>query len=616
MSDTADQEGFFSRWGRRLTKARNFALNTAFVLFILVLVGTLFSQPDMPSVEQDSALFIAPSGTLVEEITPPSSWRDVVFNTRDAGLIAVKDLMKSIDLAAEDERITLLVLNFDELGGLSPSRAIAIGERLAAFRGTGKQVLAYTEYSGQSQYLASSYADEIYLHPMGSVLLTGLGSDRLYFADLLEKLKITMHVFRVGEYKSAVEPYSRNNMSDAARKDSKRLLDGIWQNMTTAIADNRDIDPDIVAQYANSFDQLLQDAGGDIARATLDSQLVDGLLTKNAFRDKVGEIVGWQENALRGIGFQSYLAVHSDPIAVDPIEDSLIGVLTVQGGIVEFGPTRVDVANAEVLVDQIRMAKEDEQIKALVMRVDSPGGSAFASELIREELSAFQASGKPLVASFGPVAASGGYWISADADAIYAEPTTITGSIGIFGLVPNFSRSLDAIGINADGVSSAPLARGLSVVGDLSEQAKRILQLSVEHGYGEFIDLVANGRDMSKESVEAIAQGRVWSGAAALEIGLVDELGNLEDAVAHAAELAELADWSTVDVRPPLDAQSVIMMQLMNTSVSATAPEPSWLSQWVDHLPWVHEAKDSLSMLSVFSDPRHVYAMCVSCKAQ
>jgi protease-4 len=298
MSDTADQEGFFSRWGRRLTKARNFALNTAFVLFIVVLIGTLFSQPDMPSIEQDSALFIAPSGTLVEEITPPSSWRDVVFNTQDAGLIAVKDLMKSIDLAAEDERITLLVLNFDELGGLSPSRAIAIGERLAAFRATGKQVLAYTEYSGQSQYLASSYANEIYLHPMGSVLLTGLGGDRLYFANLLEKLRVTMHVFRVGEYKSAVEPYSRNNMSDAARKDSKRLLDGIWQNMTTAIADNRDIDPDIVAQYANSFDQLLLDAGGDIARATLDSQLVDGLLTKNAFRDKVGEIVGWQDNAL------------------------------------------------------------------------------------------------------------------------------------------------------------------------------------------------------------------------------------------------------------------------------------------------------------------------------
>ena len=182
--------------------------------------------------------------------------------------------------------------------------------------------------------------------------------------------------------------------------------------------------------------------------------------------------------------------------------------------------------------------------------------------------------------------------------------------------MPNFSRSLDAIGINADGVSSAPLARGLSVVGELSEQAKRILQLSVEHGYGEFINLVADSRDMSRESVEAIAQGRVWSGAAAQEIGLVDELGDLEDAVARAAELAELADWTAVDVRPPLDAQSMIMMQLMNASASSTAPEYSWLSQWIRNHPWVHRARDSFSVLSAFSDPRHVYAMCVSCNAQ
>jgi protease-4 len=527
----------------------------------------------------------------------------------------VKDLMESIDLAAEDERITLLVLNFDELDGLTPSRAIAIGERLAAFRAAGKQVMAYTEYSGQTQYLASSFADEIYLHPMGSVMLTGLGGDRLYFADLLEKLKVTMHIFRVGEYKSAVEPFSRNDMSDAAREDSQRLLDGIWQDMTSAIAQNRDIAVDSVLRFANDFDQLLENAGGDGALATLDSQLVDGLLTKNAFHEKVGDIVGWQDTALNGIGFQSYLAVHSDPSAGSDAEDQLIGVLTVQGGIVESGAGGADVANAEMLVDQIRMAKDDDQIKALVMRVDSPGGSAFAAELIREELAALQAVGKPVVASFGPVAASGGYWISADADAIYAEPTTITGSIGIFGLVPNVSRSLDAIGINADGVSSAPLARGLSVVGELSEQAKKILQLSIEHGYDEFIDLVATGRNMPKASVEAIAQGRVWSGTAALEIGLVDELGDLEDAIARAAELAELDNWRSVDVRPPMDPQSLIMMELMNATVGSAAPGESALAQWLGHLPWLHSAEEGLSMLSVFSDPRHMYAMCVSCKA-
>ena len=608
MSDAAKHDGFFSRWGRRLTKARNFALNTAFVLFFIVLLGALFSQPEMPTIEQDSALFIAPSGTLVEEITPPHDWAEVIFDTADSGLIAVKDLMESIDLAAEDERITLLVLNFDELGGLTPSRAIAIGERLAAFRAAGKQVIAYTEYSGQTQYLASSFADEIYLHPMGGVLLTGLGGDRLYFAELLEKLKITMHVFRAGEYKSAVEPFSRNDMSDSARKDGQRLLDGIWQDMTGAIAQNRNIAVDSVLEFANDFDRLLENAQGDVARATLDNQLVDGLLTKNAFRNKIGEIVGWQDKALNGIGFQSYLAIQADPYSESDEDDQLIGIITVQGGIVESGPGGSDVANAEVLVDQIRMAKEDDQIKALVMRVDSPGGSAFASELIREELSALQEAGKPVVASFGPVAASGGYWISANADAIYAEPTSITGSIGIFGLVPNVSRSLNAIGINADGVSSAPLARGMSVVGELSGQAQKIMQLSVEHGYGKFIELVATGRNMPKESVEAIAQGRVWSGTAALKIGLVDELGDLDDAIARAAELAEMDTWRSVDVLPPLDPQSLIMMELMNATLGQGV-----LAQWLSHLPGLQSATDSLSMLSVFSDPRYMYAMCLSC---
>ena len=609
MSDAGNQDGFFSRWGSRLTKARNFALNTAFVLFIVVLLGALFSQPEMPAIEQDSALFIAPSGTLVEEITPPRDWPEVIFNTADSGLIAVKDLMESIDLAAEDERITLLVLNLDELGGLTPSRAIAIGERLAAFRAAGKQVMAYTEYSGQMQYLASSFADEIYLHPMGSVMLTGLVGERLFFADLLEKLKITVHVFRVGEYKSAVEPFSRNDMSDSARKDAKRLLDGIWQDMTAAIAQNRDIALDSVIEFSNDFDRLLENAQGDGARATLDSQLVDGLLTKNAFRNKIGEIVGWQDKALNGIGFQSYLAIHADRYSGSNEADQLVGILTVQGGIVESGPAGADLANAEILVDQIRMAKEDDQIKALVMRVDSPGGSAFASELIREELSALQEAGKPLVASFGPLAASGGYWISTNADVIYAEPTSITGSIGVFGLVPNVSRSLNAIGVNADGVSTGPLARGMSAVGELSEQAQKILQLSIEHRYGEFIELVATGRDMPKGAVEAIAQGRVWSGTAALEIGLVDELGDLDDAIARAAELAEMDNWRSVDVLPPLDPQSLIMMELMNAALGQSV-----LAQWLSHLPWLQSAKESLSMMSVFSDPRYMYAMCLSCK--
>jgi protease-4 len=335
------------------------------------------------------------------------------------------------------------------------------------------------------------------------------------------------------------------------------------------------------------------------------------LATYEEFRQRIGAQVGWQDDSLNGIDFQWYLAMN--PGAIPPSEQA-VGVITVQGAIMESGLASSEVASAEALVEQIRMAKNDERIKALVLRVDSPGGSAFASELIREELLALQATGKPVVASFATVAASGGYWISASADAIFAEPTTITGSIGIFGILPNVSESLGALGIHADGVSSAPLARGLSVVGDLSDQAKNILQLSIEHGYAEFIDLVVNGRGMTQTEVEAIAQGRVWSGLTAKSIGLVDELGGLQQAADHAAALAGLTNWTIEDVRMRLDPQSLIMMELMQAT--RATPVDNRFDQWTRQLPWLGPLRSSIDQLSAFNDPRHVYAMCLSCAAR
>lgn len=612
MSDTPHNEGFFSRWGRRITSLRNFIVNAVFLLFFVVILSALLSTPDQPEISANSALFIAPTGTLVEQVNPPKDWRDLIFQPADQGLIEIGDVLNSIDLAAQDDRITTLVLKLDQLSGLTSSRAISIGERLAAFRETGKTVLAYTQYSGQFQYLAASYADKVFLHPMGSIVLSGLGGDRLYFAGMLEKLRVKMHIFRVGEFKSATEPFSRNAMSDASRQDSQQLVDGIWQTITDTIANNRGLSTDTVSTFANAFDVLLQDAQGDAARATLNSNLVDGLVTAEEFRQQIGAQVGWQGDMLNGIDFQSYLAIN--PSAMPAWSENAVGVITVQGAIMESGLPSSDVASAEELVEQIRIAKNDDRIKALVLRVDSPGGSAFASELIREELLALQATGKPVVASFAAVAASGGYWISASADAIYAEPTTITGSIGIFGIVPNFSESLGALGIYTDGVSSAPLARGMSVVGSLSDQAKNILQLSVEHGYAEFIDLVANGRGMPQTEVEKIAQGRVWSGLAAKNLGLVDELGGLQRAAAHAAQLAGLANWSTEDIRMPLDPQSLIMMELMQ----AMGPSPAGRERerWASKFPWFEPLQSSMEKLSAFNDPRHLYALCLSCVAR
>ena len=614
MAERTSGEGFFARWGRRITTLRNFIINAGFILVLFVMVGALLSGPEKPDIADGSALFIEPSGTLVEQIVPPSNWQDFLFRSTDEGLIEIGDVLDSIHAAAADSRIRLIVVNFDQLMGLSSAQATRIGEALQAFRDADKQVLAYTRYGGQYQYLASSYADEVFLHPMGVVLLTGLGGDRLYFADLLEKLKVQMHVFRVGDYKSATEPFSRNDMSPLAREDAQRLVDGLWMTITDTLAQNRGLSQQDVRAFANTFDVLLADTQGDGAQATLQHNLVDGLMNDSEFNQYVGDMVGWQGDMLNGIDYQSYLMEQSTE-ATD-FNEAVVGVLTVQGLIVESGAPAGDTAVADELVEQIRMAKEDERIKALVLRVDSPGGTAFGSELIREELASLKQAGKPVVASFGSVAASGGYWISATADAIFAEPTTITGSIGIFGLVPNFSDSLGAIGVNADGVASAPLARGMSLVSKLSPQAQSILQLSVEHGYQQFLDLVVEGRNLPADQVAELAQGRIWSGLKAKEIGLVDSVGSLDDAVSYAAELAQLSSWSTEEIHPPLDPQSALMMELMQ-AMELPAITSSWQSRMMPRLPlpneWLKTLDKDLKRLEALNDPRHIYAMCLVC---
>lgn len=621
MSEHTPKKGFFARWGQRITSFRNFVVNAFFLLLLVVVASALFSGPERLEITDESALFISPMGVMVEQVIPPSDWRDILFRSADEGLIDIGDLIESINLAADDPRISLIVLNFDQVVGISSAQATRIGQALKTFRGQDKQVLAYTEYSGQFQYLANSFADKIFLHPMGGVMLSGLGGDRLYFAEMLEKLKVKMHVFRVGDYKSAVEPFSRNNMSPSARQDAQRLVDGLWQTITETIAENRALPQADVLAFANDYEVYLAKTQGNSAQATLDQKLVDGLMTASAFRDYVGEQVGWQDQMLNGIDYRSYLmSQERDVASMAAPQDAIVGVLTAQGMIVESGLAGGDAAIADELVEQIRVARDDASVKAIVLRVDSPGGSAFASERIREELEAFQLTGRPVVASFGSVAASGGYWISATADAIFAEPTTITGSIGIFGLLPNFADSLDAIGVTADGVSSAPLARGLSVVGEFSPQAQNILQLSVEHGYREFLALVTRGRQLPLADVESIAQGRIWSGVAAKEIGLADEIGGLDEAVAHAANLAGLSDWSTQDLQPPLDPQSALMMELMQAtaldsiglaSLDLTARGSSVQLPWRSH--WFRALSEDLNWLNVFNDPRHVYAMCLTC---
>ena len=599
----SESTGFFSTLGRRITQARTFVVNSVFVVIVLSIVISLLGGDERPSLRDNSALIIRPMGMIVEQTVAPRNWQDALFQDSSNAVIEIGDILHAIEIAGTDEKIKMIVLNLDDLYGVSLTQAKRIVSALHAFKESGKKVVSYGNVFEQNQYYIASSASEIYMNPWGQMLLQGYGGNNLYLKDLLAKLDINMHIFRVGEFKSATEPFSRINMSDEARQASTSLYEGIWQELVEGIAENRQLTSTEVNNYAQNFDTLLAKTNGDMARTALEANLIDELLTADQVETRIAAVVGRHEDEINGIGMGAYLNMRdlTDEASDDAAQ---IGVIVVQGAILEEGQGLSNVASAEDLVGRIRQARFNEDIRALVVRVDSPGGSAFASELIRQELELFQVTGRPVVASFANVAASGGYWISATSDAIIAESATITGSIGIFGVVPTFEKSLDRIGVYSDGVGTAPLARGSSSLAGLNQHTKNILQASVEFGYGQFIDLVARGRDMSKAEVEKVAQGRVWQGSKALELGLVDALGGVDVALTNAADLAGLEQWTAIDLRRSLDPQSLFLMQMMDSF---------GLQLSANTHPWLRSIQEQLSTLAMFTDRRHTFALCLAC---
>jgi protease-4 len=599
----SESTGFFSTLGRRITQARTFVVNSVFVVIVLSIVISLLGGDERPSLRDNSALIIRPMGMIVEQTVAPRNWQDALFQDSSNAVIEIGDILHAIEIAGTDEKIKMIVLNLDDLYGVSLTQAKRIVSALHAFKESGKKVVSYGNVFEQNQYYIASSASEIYMNPWGQMLLQGYGGNNLYLKDLLAKLDINMHIFRVGEFKSATEPFSRINMSDEARQASTSLYEGIWQELVEGIAENRQLTSTEVNNYAQNFDTLLAKTNGDMARTALEANLIDELLTADQVETRIAAVVGRHEDEINGIGMGAYLNMRdlTDEASDDAAQ---IGVVVVQGAILEEGQGLSNVASAEDLVGRIRQARFNEDIRALVVRVDSPGGSAFASELIRQELELFQVTGRPVVASFANVAASGGYWISATSDAIIAESATITGSIGIFGVVPTFEKSLDRIGVYSDGVGTAPLARGSSSLAGLNQHTKNILQASVEFGYGQFIDLVARGRDMSKAEVEKVAQGRVWQGSKALELGLVDALGGVDVALTKAADLAGLEQWTAIDLRRSLDPQSLFLMQMMDSF---------GLQLSANTHPWLRSIQEQLSTLAMFTDRRHTFALCLAC---
>ncbi|MCT8986688.1 signal peptide peptidase SppA [Shewanella phaeophyticola] len=584
-----------------------------FIFFgILAIIGVvLLNSGDEIIVEDQSALVLNLSGSIVDQkhyVNPFEAALTQGQENDPNGEILLSDVLYSINNATEDERITTIVLDLANLQSAGISKMTAIGEALTQFKAANKSVVAMANGYDQNQYFLASFADKIYLNNKGMVSLDGLSRYRLYYKAALEKLKITTHVFRVGTFKSAVEPFIRDDMSQADKEASKVLLGDIWQSYSTIVASNRQISPDQLVLSTDAYLEQLEQADGDSAQMAINMKWVDELVTADAFRLAMMERVGSDKEGktFRQISFNDYRSVTA-PLP-NFVENDSVAVIVAKGNILN-GKQPAGQIGGESTSDLLMKARFDPVVKAVVLRVDSPGGSAFASEQIRQEVLALKAAGKPVVVSMGSLAASGGYWISASADYIVATPTTLTGSIGIFGMFATFEQALTHIGVTSDGVATSDWA-GLSPARELSPQVAAVIQRHIERGYHEFISLVAKERHMTLEQVDNIAQGRVWIGKRALTLGLVDELGDMDVALTKAAELANMDKYDVKLIEQELSAEQQLMQEIFNATASYM---PSSFSQSTVVEKMVQQWASVYEEFSKFDDPNNAYLYCEGC---
>ncbi|KAF1688863.1 signal peptide peptidase SppA [Pseudoxanthomonas koreensis] len=514
------------------------------LLVLLVFLAALGKGSGVKPLQERTTLVIAPEGRLVEQYTTDPVTRALAraMGDRSADDIQLRDLLRAIEAAKDDKHIERVVLQLDELqpSGMASMREVA--RALGELRASGKQVVAFGENISQGQYLLASQADEVYLDPMGSLLLEGMARYRQYFrTGLQDKLGVDVHLFRVGEFKSAAEPYILDAASPEAKEADLYWMNDVWQRYLADVGAARKLDPAQLAAQIDALPDGIEAAGGDLAKYAQQMKLVDGLKTGEEVEALLAERGVADEDDDRGfrnVSLSGYLAqLDSRRLPVD--RRPQVAVVVAEGEI-SGGEQPAGRIGGESTAALLRQARDDEEVKAVVLRVDSPGGEVFASEQIRREVEQLKAAGKPVVVSMGDLAASGGYWISMNADRIYADPSTITGSIGIFGMIPNFARTLDKIGVHTDGVSTTRFAGAFDVTRPMDPEVGRVVQAVINKGYADFTGKVAAARNKPLEDVDAVARGRVWSGTQAHERGLVDEMGGLRDAIADAAERADL----------------------------------------------------------------------------
>lgn len=602
---------------------RNFVLNFVFVLLFIGFIAVLFSDKEQVEVNEKTALVLNLKGDLVEE----KQWVDPVEKAINESTgsederpeILVRDLVKVINEAAKDDRVKVMVLALSDLGSGSLDKLQQVGGALEAFKAAGKKVFATGAYYSQNQYFLASYADSINLNPMGAVILEGYGSYPMYYKAALEKLQISTHVFKVGTYKSAVEPFTRNDMSPEAKEANGVWLTELWQNYKEQVAARRGF---AVDNFDESFGRLyerINAANGDMTQYALDAKLVDTIKTREEFRQDIIALVGEDEDnhTFTQISYEDYQSLVVPPFpVVNPLTDK-VALVVARGAIVD-GNVKAGMIGGESTAKLLRTARYDDKVKAVVLRIDSGGGSAFASEQIAQEIRLLKAAGKPVIASMGAVAASGGYWIAAPADQIFAAPTTITGSIGIFAMFHTAENAMSTLGLNVDGVGTTELAgfsSGLPLFKGLPADAEKLLQRSIENGYDEFITHVSTTRNIDKAQVDKIAQGRVWTGQTALKLGLVDKLGTLDDAIAAAAATASLKHFDVQLIEQEMSEQEKLMAQLFGSAKTlGLLPQQSTTVTPVQKL--MRQLNQELQVLSQFNDPNGVYSVCFACQVQ
>lgn len=602
---------FRSLW-RLLNFTRLMLVNLLFLLVVLVIVFSV-SQSDNPSTPIEGALTLNLSGVLVEQRTQTDPTvqllRQMDKGDEQPSEIVLSDLLWAIKSAGNDDRIKALVIKPQGLQGASLSKLQEVTAAIDAFKESGKPVIAMADYYSQGAYLLAAHADHVLLNQSGAVLIEGLGVYQTYFKSALEKLNITPHVFKVGTYKSFVEPYTRDEMSPESKEANQRWLDQLWQSYVADVAEQREIEPDAVAPNKDHFLELLRKAGGNAASYALDNGLVDQLATRDEMTQAVIKEVGEaDDHGWKGVGLKEYLAAIPEQYPQSGGDE--VGLITASGAIMD-GVQPAGTIGGDSLADLLAEARRDDQVKAVVLRVDSPGGSAFAAEQIRAELLALKQAGKPVVISMGSYAASGGYWISADADKIFASPTTLTGSIGVFGMFATIDKALSQYGVHTDGVGTTDFV-GVGLTRALPDHVGEAIQLSVEDTYQRFVGLVGKGRGLSPEEAEKAAEGRVWTGQDAKALGLVDEFGNLDDALKAAADLANLKSWQVTPIAPEESARDKFLRELFDSSAQALAPHlQSWLPAGLGKA--LLEMNRTLDPLTRFNDPQGTYAFCPVC---